>query len=118
VLVLASAGFAGACFAPDGPKVVSSHDPSLKIPAIKTAVDQRDFSTIRQMIKDLESDDPAVRFYASSGLERLTGETFGYHYFVDEAQRAPAVEKWTAWAAGWEAGARHAVQASSKPSDK
>lgn len=56
------------------------------------------------MVKDLDSDDPAVRFYAIGGLKRLTGQTFGYHYYEDEQQRRPALEKWKAWLQGWQAG--------------
>jgi hypothetical protein len=78
-------------------------DPSLKIPAIKTAADGKNRSQVGQLIKDLDSDDPAVRFYSIGALERLTGQTFGYQYFVDDEKRAPAVERWKAWLAGWEA---------------
>lgn len=79
-------------------------DPSGKIPAIKDAVEARDLAAARQLIKDLESDDPAVRFFAIQGLQRLTGQTFGYRYFDDERARKPALEKWHAWLNGWEAG--------------
>lgn len=93
-----------ACAAPRSPRVVRNPDPSGKIPAIKRAVEQQDMAAARQMIKDLESDDPAVRFYAIQGLERLTGETFGYRYFDDDDQRKPALEKWQAWLRGFETG--------------
>jgi hypothetical protein len=106
--VITLAGMTCACFAPDGPKVVTSPDPSLKIPAIKTSAEKKDFSAVKQLIKDLESDDPAVRFYSISALERLTGQTFGYQYFVEDEKRTPAVEKWKAWHQGWEAGQREA----------
>jgi len=101
--VLALVALIGACSAPQAAMVVSDPDPSVKIPATKLAVENRDMSSVQQMIKDLESDDPAVRFYAFSGLQKLTGETFGYQYFADEDKRAPAVGKWKAWLAGWEA---------------
>ena len=105
MLRAALAGLAGvgACGAPTGPSTVADPDPTVKIPAIKARVAQGDNSVVQQLIKDLENDDPAVRFYAINGLERLTGETFGYQYFVDEEQRAAAVEKWKAWLAGWQA---------------
>src|SRR3954451_15977590 len=62
---------------------IKSPDPALKIPAIKTAVQRKDMSVISALVKDLESDDPAVRFYAIHGLQELTGETFGYAYYTD-----------------------------------
>ncbi len=27
----------------------------------------------------------------------MTGQTFGYHYYEDETEREPAVEKWNQW---------------------
>ena len=50
-----------------------------------------------QLIRDLDSDDPAVRFYAIEGLQRLTGQTFDYHYYDDEIDRHPAMLKWRQW---------------------
>lgn len=99
---MAAAGLIGGCSS-SGSKSITDPDPSMKIPAIKASVETRDFSNVRQMVKDLDSDDPAVRFYAISGLEKLTGQNFGYQYFVDEDKRALAVGKWKAWLQGWEA---------------
>ena len=94
------------CAAPRPQRAVSNPDPSGKIPAIKLSVESRDMSAVRQLVTDLESDDPAVRFYAIQGLQRLTGEEFGYQYFADEEDRRPALEQWQAWLRGWEAGQR------------
>jgi hypothetical protein len=91
--VLSAAG----CTAPRGPLVVTDPDPSVKIPAIKKAVRTRDRAAARQLVADLDSDDPAVRFYAINGLERMTGERFGYDYYADESQRQPAVGRWHDW---------------------
>ena len=49
------------------------------------------------MVKNLESDDPAVRLFAIEGLRRLTGDDFGYDYYADADQRAPAVQRWKQW---------------------
>jgi hypothetical protein len=54
-------------------------------------------SAAPQMVSDLDSDDPAVRFYAIEGLERLTGQTMGYVYYEDREARRPAVMKWRKW---------------------
>jgi hypothetical protein len=85
------------CTAPRGPLVVTDPDPSVKIPAIKNAARKGDKGAVRQMVADLNSDDPAVRFYAISGLQRITGERFGYDYFADETQRKPALQRWRDW---------------------
>jgi len=94
-LAAVMAGSGGGCFfggreAPD----IKSADPALKIPAIKSAVDRKDMSVVGALIKDLESDDPAVRFYAIQGLQRLTGETFGYEYYAEADHRMPALQQW------------------------
>ena len=93
-----------ACAAPRTPRVVNNPDLTGKIPAIKQAVEAKDLAAAQQLVTDLDSDDPAVRFYAIQGLQRLTGETFGYRYFDDEEERKPALGKWQAWLRGLEAG--------------
>ena len=94
------------CTAPRGPLVVTDPDPSIKIPAIKIAVARRDVSAVRQLVKDLESDDAAVRFYAINGLRRLTGENFGYLYYEEAEERRPALRRWQAWLAQVEQSAK------------
>ena len=85
------------CSEPRGPLSVKSDDPDLKIPAIKQDVQQRRTQDLAQMVSDLDNEDPAVRFYAIEGLRRLTGRTFEYHYFDDENNRRPAVNRWKEW---------------------
>jgi hypothetical protein len=93
--VLAPLALVG-CFSRE-PINIASRDPAAKIPAIKQAVAAKDQSAIRQLVKDLESDDPAVRFFAIGGLHRLTGESFGYLYYEDDDARKPAVQRWQTW---------------------
>ena len=83
-----------------GPAVITSNDPSSKIPAIKKAVAARDTQTAPQLIRSLESDDPAVRFYAIRGLQDLTGETFGYEWYADDRERETALRQWKSWLKG------------------
>jgi hypothetical protein len=85
------------CYAPRGPFKVTENDPANKIPGIKIAVEKKDLSAAKQMVRDLDSDDPAVRFYAIEGLRRLTGQTFDYKYYDDDLARQPAIQKWQAW---------------------
>lgn len=82
-----------------GPRRVTDEDPADKIPAIEKAAQARDRSAVPQLVKDLDSDDPAVRMYAIDGLRRITGQTFGYRYYDDDEQRKPAVAKWKEWSA-------------------
>ncbi len=96
LLLLAIAAAALGCFSPDPPDLRSGHAPR-KIPAIKQAVAGGDEKAIPQLVADLQSDDPAVRFYAIGGLERLTGQTFGYLYYADAPARRDAVMKWRQW---------------------
>ncbi|HEV2295942.1 MAG TPA: hypothetical protein VGR35_19005 [Tepidisphaeraceae bacterium] len=93
------------CSSPGPDKDVRNPDPLGKIPAYKHAVRLRDRSAVRQMVKDLDSNDPAVRLFAIVGLRRLTGQTFGYEYFEEERQRRPAIARWEAWLEGDEVGA-------------
>jgi hypothetical protein len=86
------------CSAPRGPLVVTDPDPSIKIPAIQKAVREKDQSAIPQLIKDLESDDAAVRMYANHALEAMTGVRLGFRYFAGEDERALVVRKWRDWA--------------------
>ena len=85
------------CTAPRRPLVVTDPDPSVKIPAYKKAVRERDRDAAPQLVADLESDDPAVRLFAIEALERVTGETFGYRYFDDDQDRRESVAKWQTW---------------------
>ena len=86
----------GGCFSRDPISLTSNHAPQ-KIPAIVGAAQHGDREAIPQLVRDLDSDDPAVRFYAIEGLERLTGETFGYVYYQDATERRPAVMRWRKW---------------------
>ena len=90
---------AGGCGRGRVKPLISSPDPSEKIPGIVRAVRKRDLPKVRWMVKDLSSDDAAVRMFAIGGLRRRTGETLGYNYYDDEAAREPAVKQWEQWLA-------------------
>ena len=90
----------GGCTAPRGPLVVTDPDPSVKIPAIKKAVRKKDRNAVKQLVTDLDSDDPAVRFYAINGLHKITGLRLGYDYYADEEERQAAVRRWQEWLDG------------------
>jgi hypothetical protein len=88
----------GGCFEFHEAPSITSDDPSLKVPAIKQAVQAKDCSAIGPLVEALDSDDPAVRFYAIEGLRKLTGEDFGYRFYADESHRQAATEQWQRWA--------------------
>ncbi|HEV8604824.1 MAG TPA: hypothetical protein VGQ99_05630 [Tepidisphaeraceae bacterium] len=89
----------GGCSAPRPAIEVTNPDPSGKIPAMKKAVREHDLKAVRQLVKDLDSDDPAVRLFAIHALHDLTGKREGYDYFADELQRQPALKRWQDWLA-------------------
>jgi hypothetical protein len=96
LLTVAAAGIP-ACTAPKEPASVAHDDPSVKIRGMKKAARERDVAVVRQLVKDLDSDDPAVRFYAIRSLGDLTGEDFGYRYYHDEVQRRESLGRWQEW---------------------
>lgn len=67
------------------------------IPAIEDAARDKDYDAVPQLVGQLDSDDPAVRFYAIEALKKLTGQSFGYHYYADANERRPAVQQWRRW---------------------
>ena len=115
--VLAVAAGAGLCCCAAGcfgggrePARLSSNNPGSKIPAIKKVAgaegntDPRETQTARQLVQSLDSEDPAVRFYAIRGLQSLTGETFGYIWYGDDRHRRDALDKWKQWVGTGEPG--------------
>lgn len=98
LLPVAAAAVAG-CRNDVGPPSVASDDPERKIPGIKQDVDRDDRADVPLMVRDLDSDDPAVRFYSIQGLGRLTGYDFGYRYWEADDARRPAVARWKQWLA-------------------
>ena len=94
LLGVVAAGLWTACAAHDD---IKDPDPAVKIPAMKRAAAVGDRRQLGELVKDLQSDDPAVRMYAINTLERLTGSRNGYEYYDDDASREKAVARWQAW---------------------
>ena len=63
------------------------------------AGEARDKSAVALLVERLEDPEADVRFFAVGALQRITGETFGYRYFDDDATRAQAVGRWRQWLA-------------------
>lgn len=100
VLACGVAAGPGGCVHPRGPRVIESPDVNVKIPAIKKIARDQDRGAAPKLVTELESDDPAVRFYAIGALHRMTGQDFGYDYHEDDdEQRRPALDRWKQWLA-------------------
>jgi len=97
ILMVAFAGFG---LAGCGPVVTPSFDspePAARNAAIVQAAETRDKGSVGDLVKMLDSDDPATRVLAIRTLERITGETLGYDPHADATARAIATRKWHAW---------------------
>ncbi|HEY1685637.1 MAG TPA: hypothetical protein VGG19_12795 [Tepidisphaeraceae bacterium] len=79
------------------PADLRKSDASVQIPAMERSARRKDLTSEKQMVQNLGSDDPAIRFYAIESLYRLTGTTMGYKYYDDELERAQAIIKWEEW---------------------
>ncbi len=53
-----------------------------------------DLTATRQIVEQLDCDDPAVRILAISTLERLTGETYEYRFDDPPYLRRAAIKRW------------------------
>lgn len=85
---------AGGCAPPASEGGFDSPSPGAKLYAIMDAARTNDRSAIAQLVEQLNSDDPLVRFAAIETLEQLTGETYGYDYADDELARLRAIGRW------------------------
>lgn len=94
-LVAAPVFLAGCPTTPEG---FDSPDPNLRVRAIVEAAERGDESAIPELVQQLESIDPLSRLLAARTLRDLSGEDFGYDYAAEPWARAPAVDRWAAWA--------------------
>lgn len=75
-------------------------DPAARMRAIRGAAGANDRESLRDLIRSLESDDPAERLLASQALSRRTGLSFGFDYAADRSSRQAAVQRWVDWYQG------------------
>jgi hypothetical protein len=71
-----------------------SANPAAKMYAIEYAARDGDRAAVMSIIEQLSSDDPAVRLLAIGALQRMTGETYGYHHYDPSWKRQEAIELW------------------------
>lgn len=74
-------------------------DPTIRVQAIVRAGRQEDARSYVYLIDALDDPQPAVRFYASIALEKMTGQTMDYRYYDPWPRRREAVERWRRWLA-------------------
>lgn len=87
---------ASGCFPRESRSIVAI-DPLNSIPAIQHAAETNDRAAIPALVGQLNSDDPAIRFYAFGALHRMTGKDFDYRFYDDVDRRRPALERWRRW---------------------
>lgn len=88
---------ASGCSGPGLKAGFDSPDPASELHAIAPAVARSDQAAIPDLIRLLESDDPAVRMLSCRALERLTGQTLGYEFSAPPSARRDAIARWQAW---------------------
>lgn len=72
-------------------------DPAARIQSIQDAAATDDRSAIPDLIRSLDSDDPAERMLAIRTLEQMTGQTLGYQHWAPRAERSAAAQRWADW---------------------
>lgn len=87
------AGVTAAC-APSMPRGFDSPEPGVRIDAIVDAAKRDDPAAVPELVRMLDSDDPATRLLAIRALERITGTTHGYDYSAPESERREAIRRW------------------------
>ncbi len=92
--VVAAALLACACAPPASKGGFDSPDPAAKMTAIRKAGQAGALTATRQIVEQLDCEDPAVRILAISVLERLTGETYKYRFDDPPYLRRAAIKRW------------------------
>jgi hypothetical protein len=86
----------GGCI-PQESKSIGAVDPMANIPAIQEAARQKDQAAVPALVRELGSDDAAIRFYAIVALRDITGQTMDFRYYDDFEQRKLAIQRWQKW---------------------
>ena len=82
-----------------GPTITPDFDspePAARNAAIVKAAEHKDPAAVPDLVRMLDSDDPATRLLAIVALERITGETMGFDASGPEMDRRAAVDRWQA----------------------
>ena len=96
LVILVACPVLASCGPPASEGGFDSANPAARMYAIEYAAGTGDTSAVKDLIEELDSDDPAVRYMAISALERLTGQTYGYRHYDSVMQRRDAIARWVA----------------------
>lgn len=96
IACLAIAGLGGSCAPPATEGGFESPNPASRMYAVERAAQTRDYTAIKDIIEQLDADDPGLRMLAINALERLTGRTYGYHHYDPRPERDAAIRRWQA----------------------
>jgi HEAT repeat protein len=94
IAALVAALATAACAPPATEGGFDSANPAARLYAIEQAAREGDRSAVTHLVELLDSDDPAVRWMSIVALERLTGQTHGYHHYDPPQERREAVMRW------------------------
>ncbi len=78
----------------------NSAEPAARNSAIVRAASEKDTAAVPDLVRMLDSDDPATRLLAIQALEVITGDRFGYDHAASPADRERAIQKWEQYVAG------------------
>ncbi len=97
-LCVAGVGWAG-CSAPARQATFDSDDPAERSLAIGRVAREGggDPQRLRDVIEQLESQDPATRLFAIRTLEKFSGDALGYEHEAPRVERDEAVQRWLTW---------------------
>jgi HEAT repeat protein len=90
VLILLTLSSCGPTIRPD----FNSPEPAARNQAIIKAAEHSDQSAVPDLVRMLDSDDPATRLLAINALERITGDRRGYDPAAPESERRKATDNW------------------------
>ncbi len=96
MLLAVALGACGPTIRPD----FNSPEPAARNAAIVRAMADRDERAIPDLVRMLDSDDPATRLLAINALESLTGTRLGYDPAASPQARAPGVRAWADYVRG------------------
>jgi hypothetical protein len=71
-----------------------SPEPAARTAAVVRAAAEGDRGAIPNLVRMLESDDPATRVLAITALEGMTGDRLGYEPSAGELERGGAIRRW------------------------
>ncbi|MEQ8317748.1 MAG: hypothetical protein RIE77_02345 [Phycisphaerales bacterium] len=72
-------------------------DAGSRIRAVIATARQPTHEDLTQMVRALNSDDPALRSLSIAALQRTAGDRFGYDAWAPEPERRAAIDRWKRW---------------------